>query len=67
MLTILQPYTWGYWKKTYQYPMVQGDPWEPLKGAVGVFDKEMCDAWNGELDTILTFVCLPFAVSVEAS
>jgi len=21
------------------------------------YDKEMCDAWNGELDTMLTFVC----------
>ena len=37
--------------------MLQGDPWITLKVGVDKFDKEMCDAWNGELDTILVFVC----------
>jgi len=27
--------------------------------ALEKYDKEMCKAWNGELDTILTFVCRP--------
>jgi len=34
----------------------KGDPWETLKKGIDKYDKEMCDAWNGELDTILTFV-----------
>jgi len=33
------------------------DPWKIVKKAIDKHDKEMCDAWNGELDTILTFVC----------
>jgi len=42
--------------------MVQGDPWETVKGGVDKFDAEMCKAWNGELDTILTFVCVQIAL-----
>ena len=29
-----------------------------MKKGIDKYDKEMCDAWNGELDTILTFVCI---------
>ena len=42
--------------------MVQGDPWETVKGGVDKVDAEMCKAWNGELDTILTFVCVKIAL-----
>jgi len=38
----------------------EGEPWEIIKGGVTKYDKEMCDAWNGELDTLLTFVSYPF-------
>jgi len=31
--------------------------WETLKKGIDKYDDEMCRAWNGELDTILTFVC----------
>ena len=58
MLTLFQPYAWGHWTIPYQYPMVQEDPWETLKSRMDKYDAEMCKAWNGELDTILTFVCL---------
>jgi len=51
----LKPVPWLPWN-TYGYPMVEGDPWAVLKSGVDKFDKEMCEAWNGELDTILTFV-----------
>lgn len=60
-LTAMQPDRWD-WRKPYEYPMVTGDPWDPLKNGAYTFDKEMCDAWNGELDTILTFVH-PFVFS----
>ena len=40
--------------------MFEGDPWVTLKSGIDGFDKEMCNAWNGELDTMLTFVCLDF-------
>jgi len=57
MLTIpVQPKAWAWWGSKYEYPMVEGDPWETLKVGVDRFDTEMCKAWNGELDTILTFV-----------
>ena len=53
-----KPQVWRSWIP-YVYPTMKGDPWEPLKDGIGKFDKEMCDAWNGELDTILTFVSQP--------
>ena len=31
-------------------------PWGSLKKGLNGYDREMCDAWNGELDTLLTFV-----------
>jgi len=55
-----RPLPWCDWEVPYEYPMVQGDPWETLKAGVAKFDMEMCKAWNGELDTILTFVCPQF-------
>ena len=55
-LTKIKPWRWDRWNSKHNYPLVQGDPWELLKIGVDKFDKEMCDAWNGELDTVLTFV-----------
>ena len=42
----------------FQPPLQQpeGEAWEIIKGGIAKYDKEMCDAWNGELDTLLTFV-----------
>jgi len=31
-------------------------PWDTIKQGLDKYDEEMCDAWNDELNTILTFV-----------
>jgi len=56
---LLKPKIWDkdhpylyFWEKPKE------DSWETLKKGIDKYDKEMCDAWNGELDTILTFVCI---------
>jgi len=36
---------------------VDGDVWEKIRAEMEKHDNEMCKAWNGELDTILVFVC----------
>ena len=51
------------WDKNHPYvfsemlkdPPKKG-PWGALKKGLNGYDREMCDAWNGELDTLLTFV-----------
>jgi len=33
--------------------------WETLKKGIDKYDDDLGKAWNGELDTILIFVCVP--------
>ena len=37
-------------------PKPKLEHWETIKRGLDKYDKGMCDAWNDELTTILTFV-----------
>ena len=56
------------WTKGHPYVYmkpIQDDPWITVKTGMDKYDDGMCKAWNGELDTLLTFVSGPPSVPVR--